>query len=155
MTDTATRRGGGVALARWSLVLLAGLFTLGALTQFFLVGLSMFEDGARWQDHKSLGHILGLLPYVIWIPAVLGRAGRGVILGSLLLYVLFMAQYAFINVDTGAVRALHPLNGTFLLLLGAWVTQRALALARTPVDAPAQQRQRRVSGNYQVGKETA
>lgn len=155
MTDTINRRGGGVALARWSLVLLAGLFTLGALTQFFLVGLSMFEDGARWQDHKTLGHILGLLPYVIWIPAVLGRAGRGVILGALMLYVLFMAQYAFINVDSGTMRALHPLNGTLLLLLGAWITQRAVALARAPADAPEPQRERRVLGNYHVGKETA
>ena len=154
MTETTTRRWGGIALARWSLVLLAGLFTLGALAQFFLVGLSMFEDGARWQDHKNLGHVLGLLPYVIWIPAVLGRAGRGVILGALMLYLLFMAQYAFINVDSGAVRALHPLNGTFLLLLGAWVTQRAIALARIPVDAPATQRERHLSGNYEVGKET-
>jgi hypothetical protein len=155
MSETTTRRGGGVALARWSLVLLAGLFTLGALTQFFLVGLSMFEDGARWQDHKSFGSVLGLLTYMIWIPAVLGRAGRGVIFASLMLYILFMAQYAFINVDSGAVKALHPLNGTFLLLLGAWLTQRAFALARSPVEVSAKGRERRVSGNYQVGKETA
>ena len=155
MTDTNTRRGGGIALARWVLLILAGLFTLGALTQFFLVGLSMFEDGSRWEDHKTLGHILGLLPYVIWLPALLGRAGRGVILGALMLYVLFMAQYAFINGGTGTMRALHPLNGTFLLLLGAWITQRAFALVRKPVRAPAKEPERRVPENYQVGKETA
>jgi hypothetical protein len=86
---------------------------------------------------------------------VLGRAGRGVILGALMLYVLFMAQYAFINVDSGTMRALHPLNGTFLLLLGAWITQLAVALARTPVELPAPQRQRRIEESYQVGKETA
>lgn len=155
MTDTTTRRGGGVALARWILLLLAGLFTLGALAQFFLVGLSMFEDGARWQDHRTLGHILGLLPYVTWIPAVLGRAGRGVILGALMLYVLFMAQYGFINAGAGTLRALHPLNGTFLLLLGAWVTQRAVSLVRSPVVAAVPRRERHDTRTYRIGKETA
>lgn len=153
MTDSTTR-GGGVALARWVLLALAGLFTLGALAQFFLVGLSMFEDGARWQDHKTLGHVLGLLPYVLWIPAVLAKAGRGVILGALMLFVLFMAQYAFINIDSGAVRALHPLNGTLLLLLGASLTQRAFALVRIPAGQVAA-RQRRGTDRYEVGKETA
>lgn len=152
MTDSTTRRGGGIALARWALLILAGLFTLGALTQFFLVGLSMFEDGTRWQDHKNLGHILGLLPYLLWIPAVLGKAGRGVVLGALMLFVLFMAQYAFINVDSGTMRALHPLNGTLLLLLGAWITQRAFALVRSPLATSAI---RRDTHRYEIGKETA
>lgn len=153
MTDSTTR--GSVALARWALLVLAGLFTLGALAQFFLAGLSMFEDGARWQDHTTLGHILGLLPYVLWIPAVLGKAGRGLILGALMLFVLFMAQYAFINAGTGTMRALHPLNGTFLLLLGAWLTQRAFALARSPAGQAAAQHERRGAARYQIGEETA
>jgi hypothetical protein len=155
MTDSTTRRGTGTSIARWTLLFLVTLFTLGAMSQFFLVGLGMFEDGARWQDHKTFGHVLGLLTYVIWIPAVLGKAGRGVILGALMLYVLFMAQYAFIHAGTGTMRALHPLNGTFLLLLGAWVTQRAFALVRTPVEAPAKQQERRMSERYEIGKETA
>lgn len=153
MTDSTVR--GGVALARWTLLIVAGLFTLGALAQFFLVGLSMFEDGARWQDHKTLGHVLGLLPYVLWIPAVLGKAGRGVTLGAQMLFVLFMAQYAFINGGTGTVRALHPLNGTLLLLLGAWLTQRAFALVRSPAGQVAAQRERRGTDRYEIGKETA
>ncbi len=115
----------------------------------------MFEDGARWEDHKALGHVLGLLPYVLWIPAVLGKAGRGVIFGALMLFILFMSQYAFINVDTGAVRALHPLNGTLLLLLGAWITQRGFALVRIPAGQVAAQRERRGADRYAIGKETA
>ena len=72
-----------------------------------------------------------------------------------LLYVLFMAQYAFINVDSGTMRALHPLNGTLLLLLGAWVTQRAIALARSPLRASDSERERRQSERFDLGKETA
>lgn len=132
MTDSTMtmQRSGLVIGARWALVALAGLFTLGALAQFFLVGISYFENPVRWKDHANLGHMLGLLPYVMWIPAVLGRAGTRVILGALLLFVLFMAQYAFINVESTAANALHPLNGAVMLMLAFWLTQRGVALAR-------------------------
>lgn len=123
-------RSGLVVGARWTLVALAAVFTIGAFAQFFLVGLSMFEDGARWQDHKNLGHILGFLPYVMWIPAVLGKTSRGLLIGTLMLFVLFMAQYAFISVDNGVANAFHPLNGTFLLLLGSWIFRTSLDQAR-------------------------
>lgn len=126
-------RSGLVTAARWTLVILSLLFTAGALGQFFLVGLSMFEDGARWNDHKTLGHILGMLPYVMWIPAVLGKTGNRIILGTLMLFVLFMAQYGFISADSGVAKALHPLNGTLLLLLGAWLVQQSIRLARAPI----------------------
>ena len=132
MTDTtmSRERSGLVTGARWVLVALAGLFTLGAFTQFFLVGISYFDNPVRWKDHADLGNALGLLTYLIWIPAVLARAGTKVILGSILLLVLFMAQHAFIEVDSSIVNALHPLNGSVMLVLAFWLTQRAFALAR-------------------------
>lgn len=132
MTDTSTRpaRSGLVTGARWALLALAGLFVLGAFAQFFLVGVSFFDDATRWSDHANLGHMLGLLPYVMWIPAALGRAGARVILGTLLLFVLFMAQYAFIEIDNSTAHAFHPLNGAVMLVLAFWITQRALALVR-------------------------
>src|SRR5690606_7598548 len=56
MTDTRAPRprSGLVTGSRWILTILAALFTLGAFTQFFLVGMGMFEDGSRWQDHANL-----------------------------------------------------------------------------------------------------
>ncbi len=132
MTDTtmAHERSGLVTGARWVLMALAALFTLGAFTQFFLVGVSYFDNPVRWKDHANFGHILGLLPYVMWIPAVLGRTGTRVIVGTLLLFVLFMAQYAFIEVDSTMMHAFHPLNGSIMLVLAFWLTTRAFALAR-------------------------
>ena len=132
MTDTTmTReRPGMVTGARWALLALAGMFTLGAFTQFFLVGVSYFDNPVRWKDHADLGNALGLLTYLIWIPAVLGRAGTRVILGSILLLLLFMAQHAFMEIDSSMVNALHPLNGAVMLVLAFWLAQRALALAR-------------------------
>lgn len=130
MTDTTVRqdRSGLVTGARWVLLALVTLFTLGAFTQFFLVGISYFDNPVRWKDHANLGHILGLLPYVMWIPAVLGRTGVRVIIGTLLLFVLFMAQYAFIEIDNSIVNAFHPLNGAVMLVLAFWLVQRTWAL---------------------------
>lgn len=132
MTDTTMprERSGLVTGARWVLLALAALFILGAFAQFFLVGVSYFDDPVRWKDHANLGHMLGLLPYVMWIPAVLGRAGTRVILGTLLLFVLFLAQYAFIEIDNTMAHAFHPLNGAVMLVLAFWLTQRGFALVR-------------------------
>lgn len=132
MTDVALtqERSGLIAGARWTLASLALLFTIGAFAQFFLVGLGMFDDGARWSDHATLGHIIGMLPWAMWIPAVLGKTGRGMIVATVLLFILFEAQYAFINVDSTIANAFHPLNGSLLLVLGAWITQRSFGLTR-------------------------
>lgn len=129
---TAPGQSGTVSIARWALAVLAALFTLGALGQFFLVGLSMFEDGARWRDHQTLGHVIGMLPWVMWMPALIGRAGRRLISATVLLFILFELQYAFINIDSGIANAFHPLNGSILLVLGVWICHRSIALVRVP-----------------------
>lgn len=123
---------GGLTLARVALLGSALLFLAGALGQFFLAGLGLFDDANRWEDHKQAGHVLGLVTYVIWIPAVLGRAGLGTILGALLMIPLFYAQYAFIHIENTVVNAVHPVNGTMLLLLSFWIALRAFALLRRP-----------------------
>ena len=132
MTDTtmSQQRAGLVTGSRWVLLALAALFTLGAFAQFFLVGVSYFDNPVRWKDHANLGHILGLLPYVMWVPAALGRTGARVIVGTLGLFVLFMAQYAFIEVDSTTMHAFHPLNGAVMLVLAFWLVQRTWALVR-------------------------
>lgn len=123
---------GLVTLARVAFLALTVLFIAGALGQFFLAGLGFFDDASRWNDHKSAGHILGVVTYFIWIPAVLGRAGAGPIVGSILLIVLFYAQYAFIHIENTVVNAFHPVNGTVLLLLSFWLSLRAFSLLRRP-----------------------
>ena len=123
------------AAVTWSrrvLLLLALLFTLGAFGQFFLVGLSMFDDASRWRDHETLGHAIGLLPWVMWIPALLGRTGQRMVVACVALFISFELQYAFIEVDNGVVNALHPLNGAWLLVLSSWISLRTLALVRGP-----------------------
>ena len=122
-------------LAIWSrylLLALAVLFVAGAMGQFFLAGLAVFDSPLRWSDHRNLGHTLDLVAMVIWIPAALGRVGWRLVAGSVLLVVLFKAQYAFVEIDEPYVRALHPLNGAVLFALSLWIVRRALDLVRRP-----------------------
>lgn len=123
---------GRISWSRRILVLLAALFTLGAFAQFFLVGVSFFDDASRWEDHATLGHNLGLLPWVMWIPAVFGKAGGRIIVATILLFFLFEMQYAFIEIDNSMVNALHPLNGSMLLVLSFWITLRSVGLNHQP-----------------------
>jgi hypothetical protein len=121
---------GRVTFARAAMLGLALLFVAGAFVQFFLAGLGLFDDAARWEDHKSSGHVLGLVTYFIWIPAALGRVGAGTLVGAILLVPLYYAQYAFIHIENTVVNAFHPVNGTVLLLLAFWIALRAFSLLR-------------------------
>lgn len=117
----------------WSRIVLfalAVLFVAGAVGQFFLAGLSVFDTPLRWSDHATLGHTLGLVAYVAWIPAVLGRVGRGLIVGSVLLGVLFGFQYAFAESNEPSIQALHPLNGAVMFALALWLGRRTFAVLR-------------------------
>lgn len=121
----------GLAVASRSILLaLTALFTLGATAQFFLAGLSLFDNPSRWADHANLGHVLGLIPWILWIPAVAGRVGGKLIAGSILLLVLFGAQYAFIESGEPYAQALHPLNGAVMFALTLWMSLRIVGLLR-------------------------
>ena len=67
---------------------------------------------------------------MIWIPALVGRAGGRLIAASIALAVLFGIQYAFVESDESTIQALHPLNGALLFALALWIARRAFVLVR-------------------------
>lgn len=118
---------------RWSrsvLLVLAAVLTAGALGQFFLAGLSVFDTPRHWTSHATFGSVLGLVANVAWNPAALGRVGWRLVVGSLLLPVLFTLQHALVALDQPFVQALHPLNGACLFALSLLITGRTGALVR-------------------------
>lgn len=121
--------------SRWIVLLLAAGLTAGALGQFFLAGLSVFDTPRYWSNHATFGSVLGLFANIVWIPAAVGRVGWRLIVGSLLLPVLFTLQHLFPAIDEPSVQALHPLNGALLFALSLWIALRALGLLR-PSAAP-------------------
>lgn len=127
--------GGGTTLARAIVLLLAVIFVVGALAQFFLAGLSIFDSPSHWSDHETVGHIIGEAAFVAWIPAALGRSGVRLIAGTVLLTLLMTAQYAFVNAGAASIQALHALNGALLFALSLWIAVASLRLllgARQP-----------------------
>lgn len=116
--------------SRRVLLLLAVLLTAGALGQFFLAGLSVFDTPRYWSNHAAFGSVLGLFANIVWIPAALGRVGWKLVVGSLLLPVLFTLQHVFPAIDEPYVQALHPLNGAVLFALSLWIAVRTLGLLR-------------------------
>ena len=126
--DERRATGGLARRSRYVLLAVALLLTAGTMGQFFLAGLSVFDGPRHWGDHATFGSMLGLIANVAWIPAVLGRVGWKLVVGSLLLPVLFVAQHAFVAIDQPAVQALHPLNGACLFALSLWLAVRTGAL---------------------------
>lgn len=117
-------------LPRYLLLALSSIFVVGAIGQFFLAGLGIFDGPDRWADHRGLGHALGILAHVIWIPAVLARVPARLVAGSVLLAVLFEAQYGFIQIEDPYVQALHPVNGAVMLALAGWIALRTFGVVR-------------------------
>jgi hypothetical protein len=118
-------------LIRWSriaVVVLARLVTIGVVVQIFLVGLSLFESADYWEDHKSFGGSLGLIPILLILVALVGRLPMRLIVMAALLLVLFGVQYALPNVDNGYVSALHPLNALVLLGLSDQIAKQTRGL---------------------------
>jgi Family of unknown function (DUF6220) len=118
-------------LIRWSriaVVVLARLFIIGVVVQIFLVGLSLFESADYWEDHKSLGQSLGLIPILLILVALVGRLPMRLIVMSAVLLVLFGVQYALPNVDNGYVAALHPINALVLLGLSDQIAKNTRGL---------------------------
>ena len=137
-----------VIVARAIVCGLALVFSIGALTQFFLVGLSMFDDPGHWLDHKNVGHGLGIIARLIWIPALLGRMGRSPTIATIALAIMFEAQYGFIEFDNATVKALHPVNGAVLFALATWITGQTFALLRRAART-TNRREHAVIGNHE------
>jgi Family of unknown function (DUF6220) len=110
------QQSGLVRGSRIAAMALARLFLIGIVVQFFLAGLAFFEDVDYWEDHKSLGETLGIIPILLIIVAIVGRLPSRLIGMSVVLLVLWVVQILLPDFDNGYIAALHPLNA--LLLMG-------------------------------------
>jgi hypothetical protein len=111
-------------VARLGYRILAGLFVVGAVVQFFLAGLGVFGTGEAFGVHATVGTILAFASVVLFVLAgvlaLSGREARRSAGLAALLVVLMVVQYALVELFSGVVpplAALHPVNG--LLVLGA------------------------------------
>jgi hypothetical protein len=111
---------------------LARLFLIGIVVQFFLAGLALFEDVDYWEDHKSLGETLGIIPVLLIIAAIVGRLPSRLIGMSIVLLGLWVVQILLPEVDNGYIAALHPLNALLLMGLSDQIGGQIRNLTRSP-----------------------
>src|SRR6266508_5774535 len=87
--------------SRLAVVALAWLFAAGVVVQVFLVGLSVFESAAHWENHAAFGRWLGLIPLPLILVALVGRLPLSLVAMAGALLVLYGVQYVLANVDEG------------------------------------------------------
>jgi len=122
--------------ARVAYLLVAWLFVVCVVVQFFLAGLGVFESGARFETHRDFGYLFGWLAFFLPILALLARLPRRQFVGgSLLVLVLFFMQSVFVALRASVpiVAALHPLNGALILILGVVLAMRARRYVPAPL----------------------
>jgi hypothetical protein len=109
---------------------LARLFTIGVVVQIFIAGLSLFESAKYWDDHKSLGQSLGIIPALLIVAAIVGRLPPRLIGMSVGLLVLWIVQWQLPKIDNGWIAALHPLNAFLLIGLSVQIAEQVRDLIR-------------------------
>ncbi len=108
---------------------LTALLVLGIVVQFFLAGLGVFgvdgrelEKATSLDPHRALGHILAGIALLMFIAALVARASKLEIWGSLALVVLIELVQALLasgGEDHDWLGGLHALNGLVILGLAA------------------------------------
>jgi hypothetical protein len=110
----------------------AWLYAVCILIQVFLAGLSTGLLGAepqRWSDHVSFGQMIGTLPILLVIFALVGRVSVLTIVLSVAIFFLYGLQYPFANTNTSAVAALHAVNALVMFWITTQIAQQAQRMA--------------------------
>lgn len=116
--------------ARWTYLILAGLFAVGIVLQVFFAGLGVLVDPGYFGLHTTFAHLLEPLLLALLVLGVVGRVGWRVFGFNALLLVLFGMQYAFMYGFQGPLRALHVVNALALFWLALHLTRRSWRLIR-------------------------
>ena len=115
-------------MGRIGLTVSAWLYAVCILVQVFLAGLSTGLLGAepqRWSDHVSFGQMIGTLPILLVIFALVGRVSILTIVLSVAIFFLYGLQYPFANTNTSAVAALHAVNALVMFWITTQIAQQA------------------------------
>jgi hypothetical protein len=126
------RRGGIVRVGQIGLTVSAWLYAACIAVQVFLAGLSTGLLGGepdRWTDHISFGQMIGTLPILLVIFALVGRLPVLTIVLSVAIFFLYGLQYPFANTDTSNVAALHAVNALVMFWLTTLIAQQAQRMA--------------------------
>ena len=126
------RQRGIVRWGRLGLIVSALLYAVCILIQVFLAGLSTGMLGAepqRWSDHVTFGQMIGTLPILLVIFAVIGRVPMVTIILSVAIFFLYGMQYPFANTNTSNIAALHAVNALVMFWITTTILQQTYRVA--------------------------
>lgn len=100
--------------------ILASLFTVCIITQFYLAGVATFLDAGAWMKHMMFVHLFGFhLPIFMLIGALIGALPRQTFLQLFGVFVSIFLMYFTANMNSIApwVGPLHVIIAIFLFTL--------------------------------------
>jgi hypothetical protein len=124
-----------VSQARYGLVPaivigVTGMIPVLIVTQFFLVGLAIFADGAMWELHGAVGGFIALPILSMLLMSLLNVSMRRLRSLSIAVFGLYALQLLWLVIGEvtgiGAIRAAHAANAAFLLLASTLLAYRSL-----------------------------
>jgi hypothetical protein len=121
--------------ARWVYFACVCVLVVGVVAQVFLAGASLLVGATYLGTHIMVGHMLGLITYVIPIVGLFGRLPRRYHVFNVLVFGLYALQYIFVEavpLDSGMVvlRALHAVNALVIFWFGVFLAGRVRELAQ-------------------------
>jgi hypothetical protein len=118
-------------IARKIFAVLAGLFVIGVVIQFFLAGLGLL-GGESMQAHIDFGWFpVHLFPILMLIVAAIARVGRTLLLMTLALAIVTFVQPFWVTEFEGEVLgALHILGALVMFGIAESLARRAMPLMR-------------------------
>lgn len=106
-----------------SVPVLASLVLVLVVLQFFYAGWAVLVQPGHWGMHVNIGHSVGYAIMALIAACLISRAPRRVSWLSVLLFVLYMGQYVWLDLplhfDGAAInlRALHAVNALAIFAL--------------------------------------
>ena len=121
-------------IRRLAFAVAAWLFVLGVVIQVFLAGAAIFEV-TDYFPHGYLGWVLPLVPVVVFILAIVARAGRRTLLLSIAMVVLtgLQPELAAHREENPVAAAFHPANALLIFWLAWTVARRSTQMLRSPI----------------------
>jgi hypothetical protein len=109
------------------------------LVQIYLAGLFLMGGVEARDAHVTVGRLLLVYPVALLVVALIARMPRRFCFALAAFWVAALVQGLLPQLSsgdaTGWLRALHPLNGFFLVGLAVQLTRAAWSVARTEANA--------------------
>jgi hypothetical protein len=120
-------------ISRIIYTIVSWLFVAGVLAQVFFVGMTVVARQWSWENHISLGHMLGGPLFIMLVTVYLGRFPRRMKWLTWLLFAVYFVQadvIIFMRQSVPVLSAFHPVLALVDFALGVALARQAMGIVR-------------------------